>query len=279
MTQSTMTSPTLTLPDGNSIPQLGYGVWQVDAGIAEDVVGQALEAGYRHIDTAMIYGNEEGVGRAVANSGIPRDEIFVTTKLWNDDQGHDAALRAVDASLERLGLDHVDLYLIHWPTPARGKYLETWQAFREIRDSGRARSIGVSNFPREELQEIIDETGVVPAVNQIELHPYFDQAALREFNASRGIVTEAWSPLGQGGDLLRDPVIEAVARKHGATPGQAVIAWHLAIGNVVFPKTVTPARIRENFAALDLRLDPEDVEAIGGLDNGGRIGSDPKDFN
>jgi 2,5-diketo-D-gluconate reductase A len=279
MTQSTTRSPVLTLPDGHTIPQLGYGVWQVDAGIAEDVVSQALEVGYRHIDTAMIYGNEEGVGRAVANSGIPRDEIFVTTKLWNDDQGHDSALRAVDASLERLGLDHVDLYLIHWPTPARGKYLETWKAFREIRDSGRARSIGVSNFPREELQEIIDETGVIPAVSQIELHPYFNQAALRDVNASHGIVTEAWSPLGQGGDLLRDPVIDAVARKHGATPGQAVIAWHLAIGNVVFPKTVTPARIRENFEALDLRLDPEDVEAISGLDNGGRIGSDPKDFN
>ena len=279
MTQSTTQSPTLNLHDGRTIPQLGYGVWQVDADIAEDVVGQALVAGYRHIDTAMIYGNEEGVGRAIANSGIPRDEIFVTTKLWNDDHGHDSALQAVDASLERLGLEYVDLYLIHWPTPKRGKYLETWKAFQEIRDSGKARSIGVSNFPREELQEIIDATGVVPVVNQVELHPYFNQSALRDFNASHGILTEAWSPLGQGGDLLKDPAIDAIARKHGATPGQVIIAWHLAIGNVVFPKTVTPERIRENYAALDVRLDDEDVEAINGLDNGGRIGSDPKDFN
>ncbi len=272
-------SPTLTLHDGNTIPQFGYGVWQVDSEIAEDVVGKALEVGYRHIDTAKIYGNEEGVGRAIANSGIPRDEIFVTTKLWNDDHGYDSALQAIDASLERLGLDYVDLDLIHWPTPQRGKYLETWKAFQEIRDSGKARSIGVSNFPEEELQEIIDATGVVPVVNQVELHPYFNQSALREVNASHGVHTEAWSPLGQGGDLLQDPVIREIAAKHGATPGQAIIAWHLAIGNVVFPKTVTPERIQENFDALEVRLDPEDVEAINGLDNGGRIGTDPKDFN
>ncbi|PLC11555.1 oxidoreductase [Kocuria flava] len=279
MTQSTTQSPTLALHDGTAIPQLGYGVWQVEADIAEDVVSQALEAGYRHIDTAKIYGNEEGVGRAIANSGIPRDEIFVTTKLWNDDHGRDAALRAIDGSLERLGLDRVDLYLIHWPTPARGKYVETWEAFQEIRDSGRARSVGVSNFPQQQLQEIIDATGSVPVVNQVELHPYFNQEPLRAFHASRGIRTEAWSPLGQGGELLQDPVIGGIARRLGATPGQVVIAWHLAIGNVVFPKTVTPERIRENFAALDVRLDPEDVEAISGLDNGGRIGSDPMDFN
>ena len=272
-------SPTLTLHDGNTIPQLGYGVWQVDSDIAEDVVGRALRVGYRHIDTAKIYGNEQGVGRAIANSGLAREDVFVTTKLWNDDHGHDSALKAVDASLQRLGLDHVDLYLIHWPTPRRGKYLETWKAFQEIRDSGKARSIGVSNFPQEHLQEIIDATGVVPVVNQVELHPYFNQSALREFNASHGILTEAWSPLGQGGELLQDPTICGIAAKHGATPGQVVIAWHLALGNVVFPKTVTPERIQENWDALDVRLDAEDVETISGLDNGGRIGTDPKDFN
>lgn len=271
--------PTISLNNGVAIPQLGFGVYQVPPEDTADVVGTALEVGYRHIDTAKIYGNEEGVGRAVANSGLARKDVFVTTKLWNADHGHDSTLRAVDASLERLGLDYVDLYLIHWPTPQRGKYVETWKAFQEIRDSGKARSIGVSNFPREELEEIIDATGVVPVVNQIELHPYFNQSALRDVNASHDILTEAWSPLGQGGDLLQDPAIASIARKHGATPGQVVIAWHLAIGNVVFPKTVTPERIRENFEALRVRLDVEDVEAINGLDNGGRIGSDPKDFN
>ncbi|MFC4905116.1 aldo/keto reductase [Kocuria oceani] len=268
-------TPTLDLHDGHTIPQLGYGVWQVGPDIAEDVVGQALAAGYRHIDTAKIYGNEEGVGRAIANSGIPRDEIFVTTKLWNEDHGHDCALQAIDASLQRLGLEYVDLYLIHWPTPKRGKYLETWKAFQEIRDSGKARSIGVSNFPREELQEIIDATGVVPVVNQVELHPYFNQAVLRDFHASHGILTEAWSPLGQGGDLLQDTVLNRIADRYEATPAQIVIAWHLAIGNVVFPKTVTPERIRENFAALDVRLDAQDVDVITGLDRGQRLGPDP----
>ena len=275
MTQSTTQSPTLTLHDGRTIPQLGYGVWQVDADIAEDVVGQALEAGYRHIDTAMIYGNEEGVGRAIANSGIPRDEIFVTTKLWNDDHGHDSALKAIDASLERLGLEYVDLYLIHWPTPKRGKYLETWKAFQEIRESGKARSIGVSNFPQEELQEIIDATGVVPVVNQVELHPYFNQSALRDFNASHGILTEAWSPLGQGGELLQDTVLGRIAERYGATPAQIVLAWHLELGNVVIPKTVTPERIRENYAVLNLSLAPTDVDVITGLSRGLRIGPDP----
>ena len=268
-------SPALPLHDGRTIPQLGYGVWQVDTDIAEDVVGQALAAGYRHIDTAMIYGNEEGVGRAIAGSGIPREEIFVTTKLWNEDHGHDSALKAIDASLERLGLEYVDLYLIHWPTPKRGKYLETWKAFQEIRDSGKARSIGVSNFPREELQEIIDATGVVPVVNQVELHPYFNQAVLRETNASHGILTEAWSPLGQGGDLLKDTVLNRIAGRYEATSAQIVIAWHLAIGNVVIPKSVTPERIRENFAALNVQLDAQDVDVITGLDRGQRIGPDP----
>ena len=270
---------TLQLNDGNTIPQFGFGVWQVDADVAEDVVSQALKIGYRHIDTAKIYGNEEGVGRAIASSGIPREELFVTTKLWNDDQGYESTLEAMDKSLERLGLDYVDLYLIHWSQPEKGKYLETWKAFQEIKASGKARSIGVSNFTKQALQDVLD-TGVVPAAHQIELHPYFNQQALRELGAQHGIVTEAWSPLGQGKADLQDETIGKIAEAHGATPAQVVIAWHLAIGNVVFPKSVTPERIQENWDAQKLTLTPEEIEQINGLtrDNG-RIGPDPADFN
>jgi 2,5-diketo-D-gluconate reductase A len=272
-------SPTLTFNDGNQIPQLGYGVWQVEDGVAEKVVRQAFEAGYRHIDTAKIYGNEAGVGRAIASSGLSPEQLFITTKLWNADQGYESTLKAFEESLERLGLETLDLYLIHWMQPKQDKYVDTWKALIELQKQGRVKTIGVSNFTKEGLQRLIDETGVVPAINQIELHPFFNQADLREFNASKGILTQAWSPLGQGGELLESPVISQIATKHGATPAQVVIAWHLAIGNVVIPKSVTESRIRENYAALDVTLDETDIQAINGLDRSaegaGRIGPDP----
>ncbi|NYD78755.1 aldo/keto reductase [Arthrobacter cupressi] len=273
-----MTStPNLTFNDGNSIPQLGYGVWQVADDVAEKVVRQAFEAGYRHIDTAKIYGNEAGVGRAIAASGLKPEDLFITTKLWNADQGYESTLEAFESSLDRLGLATLDLYLIHWMQPKRDKYVDTWKALIELQKSGRVKSIGVSNFSKEGLQRLIDETGVVPAIHQIELHPFFNQAELREFNAANGILTQAWSPLGQGGELLADETIAGIAAKHGATPAQVVIAWHLAIGNVVIPKSVTESRIVENFAALGVTLDAADIEAINGLDRGaeGRIGPDP----
>lgn len=271
------TSPNLTFNDGSTIPQLGYGVWQVEDDVAEKVVAQAFEAGFRHIDTAKIYGNEEGVGRAIANSGLPADQLFITTKLWNADQGYESTLAAFEKSMELLGLETLDLYLIHWMQPKQDKYVDTWKALIELQKRGRVKSIGVSNFTAEGLQRLIDETGVTPAIHQIELHPYFNQSDLRAFGASTGILTQAWSPLGQGGELLNDPVVTGIADKHGATPAQVVIAWHLAIGNVVIPKSVTESRIRENFAALEVTLDDADVEAINGLDRGaaGRIGPDP----
>jgi 2,5-diketo-D-gluconate reductase A len=272
-------SPTLTFNDGNQIPQLGYGVWQVEDGVAEKVVRQAFEAGYRHIDTAKIYGNEAGVGRAIASSGLSPEQLFITTKLWNADQGYESTLAAFEESMDRLGLQTLDLYLIHWMQPKQDKYVDTWKALIELQKRGRVKSIGVSNFTQEGLQRLIDETGVVPAIHQIELHPYFNQHELREFGASKGILTQAWSPLGQGGELLEDAAVASIAAKHGATPAQVVIAWHLAIGNVVIPKSVTESRIRENFAALDVSLDAEDVEAINALDRTargeGRIGPDP----
>lgn len=270
------TSPTVTFHDGTTIPQLGYGVWQVENDVAADVVVQAIDAGYRHIDTARIYGNEEGVGRAIKAAGVPREELFITTKLWNDDHDHDKALAAIDASLERLGLEYVDLYLIHWAKPVQGKYLEAWKALIEIQKAGKAKAIGVSNFPAEQLEEIIAETGVVPAIHQIELHPYFQQKELREVHAKHGIATEAWSPLGSGGAVLSDPVIAEIAEAKGITPAQVIIAWHLAIGNVVIPKSVTPERIVSNFHALDVTLTDEEIAAITALDRAdGRVGADP----
>ena len=272
-------SPNLTFNDGNTIPQLGYGVWQVEDEVAEKVVRQAFEAGFRHVDTAKIYGNEAGVGRAIAASGLAPEELFITTKLWNADQGYESTLAAFEESMDRLGLETLDLYLIHWMQPKQDKYVDTWKALIELQKRGRVKSIGVSNFTVEGLQRIIDETGVVPAIHQIELHPYFSQLELREFGASQGILTQAWSPLGQGGELLEDPAVTSIAAKHQATPAQVVIAWHLAVGNVVIPKSVTESRIRENFASLEVSLDAEDVAAINALDrtaNGeGRIGADP----
>ena len=270
-------SPTLTFNDGNTIPQLGYGVWQVEDDVAEKVVRQAFEAGFRHIDTAKIYCNESGVGRAIASSGLSAEEIFITTKLWNADQGYESTLAAFEDSMDRLGLETLDLYLIHWMQPKQDKYVDTWKALIELQKRGRVKSIGVSNFSIEGLQRLIDETGVVPAIHQVELHPFFNQSELRAFDASQGILTQAWSPLGQGGELLENATIAEIAAKHHATPAQVVIAWHLAIGNVVIPKSVTESRIQENFAALSVKLDEADVEAINGLDRGaeGRIGPDP----
>ncbi len=271
-----MTYPSVKLNDGRSIPQLGFGVWQVENDVAEKVVGIALDDGYRHIDTAKIYGNEEGVGKAIAASSVDRDEIWLTTKVWNDDQGYDRAIEAFNESLTRLGVESVDLLLIHWVSAHRGLYLETWKALIELQKQGKAKSIGVSNFPEKHLREIIDATGVTPAVNQIELHPYFNQAELRKVNDELGIKTEAWSPLGQGGEVLKDPVITEIAEAHSATAAQVIIAWHLANGIIVFPKSVTEERIASNFKALELKLSPEEIEKINGLTReDGRIGADP----
>ncbi|MER6089860.1 aldo/keto reductase [Streptomyces bluensis] len=271
--------PPITLNNGVEMPQLGFGVWQVPDDEAEQAVGTALEAGYRNIDTAAIYGNEEGTGKAIAASGIPREDLFVTTKLWNSDQGYDSTLRAFDASLEKLGLEFVDLYLIHWPLPAKGTFVETYKAFEKLLADGRVRAIGVSNFLPEHLEQLIDATSVIPAVNQIELHPHLQQQAAREYHAKQRIATEAWSPLGQGKGLLEVPAIVAIAQKHGRTPAQIVLRWHLQIGNVVIPKSVTPSRIKENIEVFDFSLDTEDMAAIGALNEDRRIGPDPATFS
>lgn len=270
----------LSAPDGPvAIPQLGFGVWQVPDDEARTAIEIALRDGYRHIDTARLYHNEEGTGAAIAASGIPRDQVFVTTKLWNDDQGRARTEAAFEGSLGRLGMDYVDLFLIHWPAPAHGLYAETWEILLELRDSGRTRAAGVSNFQPAHLEAAHARTGEWPALNQIELHPYLQQKELRAFHAEHGIVTEAWSPLASGKKVMDDPVIRGIAEKHGCTPAQAIIAWHLAIGNVVIPKSVTPARIAENFAALDVTLDADDLAAIDGLDGGMRTGPHPDKFS
>ncbi len=267
--------PIVPLNDGRSIPAVGLGVWQTPDATAVEAVRTALDAGYRHVDTAAIYGNEAGVGAGIRAAGLPRETMFVTTKVWNSDQGFDATLRAAEASRKRLGLDHVDLHLIHWPAPRKGLYVETWKALIRLREEGLALSIGVSNFTAEHLDRIIGETGVAPVLNQIELHPRFQQRALREAHAARGIVTESWSPLGQG-QLLSDPVIGAIAAKHRRTPAQVIVRWHLDNGLVVIPKSVTPSRIRENVDVTGFRLDAADLAAIAGLDAAdGRIGPDP----
>lgn len=270
-------SPMIAFYDGHQIPQLGYGVWQVENDVTEDVVGQALAAGYRHIDTAHIYGNESGVGAALRASGLDRDDVFITSKLWNDDHGYDATLKAFDATMENLGLDVLDLFLIHFPVPSKTLRVETWKAFIELHKQGRIRSIGVSNFRVEDLEELEAATGIIPVINQIELHPYFGQQQLREYHASKAIVTESWSPLGQGGGELTDPVIADIATAHGATPAQVIIAWHLALGLVVIPKSETPERIVANFESLDLRLSATEIAAISALDKGesGRQGANP----
>ncbi|MYW62679.1 aldo/keto reductase [Streptomyces sp. SID8379] len=261
------------------MPQLGFGVWQVPDDEAETAVATALQAGYRSIDTAAIYGNEKGTGKAIAASGLPREELFVTTKLWNANQGYDATLSAFDESLGKLGLDYVDLYLIHWPLPSKDTYVDTYKAFEKIYADGRAKAIGVSNFLPEHLDRLTGETSIIPAVNQIELHPHLQQHASREKHAELGIATEAWSPLGQGKGLLEVPAIVAIAQKHGRTPAQVVLRWHVQLGNVVIPKSVTPSRIAENIDVFGFELDPEDLGAISALNEDRRLGPNPAEFD
>ncbi|MCC4314866.1 aldo/keto reductase [Streptomyces malaysiensis] len=261
------------------MPQLGFGVWQIPDDEAQVAVRNALDAGYRSIDTAAIYGNEEGTGKGLAASGIARDELFITTKLRNGDQGYDSALRAFDTSLTKLGLEYVDLYLIHWPLPAVDKYVDSWKAFEKIYAEGRAKAIGLSNFHPAHIQRLLSETSIVPVIDQIELHPRLPQAELRAFNARHEIATEAWSPLGQGKGLLEDPKLAAIAEKHGKSPAQVVLRWHLDLGNVVIPKSVTPSRIKENIDVFDFQLDSEDLAAIDSLGTGVRLGFDPETFN
>jgi len=272
--------PTIRLNNGVEIPQFGFGVFQVPPDETAETVRAAFDAGYRHIDTAQMYGNEEGVGRALAESGLPRDEVFLTTKLTNDGHGHDAAVRRLDESLQKLGTDHVDLYLIHWPRPGDDRYVDTWRGFEKALSEGKARSIGVSNFTVEHLQRLAKETGTVPAVDQVELHPRFGQADLRSYHAEHGIATEAWSPIGQGKGLLDDPVLTGLAQKYDRSPAQVVLRWHVQLGNIVFPKSMHAERMRENIDVFDFELAGDDMQEISALDRGagGRMGPDPDRF-
>ncbi len=278
MTANATESPVLTLHDGVEIPQLGFGVFQIPPEETQEKVEEALAVGYRHVDTAAAYRNEAGVGAAIAASDVRREDVFVTTKLWNSQQGYDSTLRAFEESVERLGTGHVDLYLIHWPLPSRDLYLDTWRAFERIKEEGGARSIGVSNFRVEDLERLKQEAEQRPTVNQVELHPRLQQAELRAWHADHGVATEAWSPLAQG-DLLGDGTIETIAAHHDRTPAQAILRWHLQVGNVVIPKSVTPSRIRENFELFDFALTEDDMAAIERLDAGERTGPDPATFS
>jgi len=269
------TQPHVTFHDGRSIPQVGLGVWQTPDDVAVTAVETALKAGYRHIDTAAVYQNEGGVGEGMRNSGVARGDIFLTTKVWNDDQGFDETLRAMDASLKRLGTDYVDLYLIHWPSAYRGKFVHTWTALIRLQEEGKARSIGVSNFEGSYIDDLEAATGVLPVINQVQLHPRFQQRDLRATYEPKKIITESWSPLGQG-KMLEDETIAAIAQRYGKSPAQVIIRWHIEEGLVVIPKSVTPSRIVENFNVFDFALSDEDKAAINGLDSSsGRIGSDP----
>ena len=271
-------TPVITLNNGVTIPQIGFGVFQIPEADTAAAVTTALEAGYRSIDTAAIYRNEAGVGAALKAAGLPRDELFVTTKVWNSDQGYDETLRAFDASVSRLGLDRLDLYLIHWPTPKRGRYLDTWRALESLLADGRVRAIGVSNFLPEHLRAVADLGGTVPAVNQIEVHPQLQQRDAQAANTELGVVTEAWSPLAQAG-VLGDPAITRIAGEHDRTPAQVVLRWHVQQGRIVIPKSVTPARIRENLAIFDFELTPGEIAAIDALESDGRTGPHPDHFN
>ncbi|MFJ6652991.1 aldo/keto reductase [Microbacterium sp. NPDC091313] len=277
-----MSIPAVILNDGHTIPQLGYGVFLVPADDTERAVSEALEVGYRHIDTAAIYRNEEGVGAAIASSGIPRDELFITTKLWNDRQGGDEPNAAIDESLAKLGLDHVDLYLIHWPAPKRGTYVNAWEKLVGIRDAGKARSIGVSNFLVPHLEEVVEATGVTPAINQIELHPAYQRRDLTAWAAAHDVHIEAWGPLGQGKyDLFSLPAVADAAKAHDVSPAQAVLRWHLQKGFIVFPKSVRRERLEENFDLFGFELTDDEVAAIDALDQGaeGRVGSTADEVN
>jgi 2,5-diketo-D-gluconate reductase A len=268
----------LSLNDGHAIPQLGLGVYKIADAAAADAVQLALEAGYRHIDTAALYENETGVGRGIARAALPRDEVFVTTKVWNSDQGYDRTLRAFEVSRRKLGLDYVDLYLIHWPAPRQDLYVETYRALEKLRADGLARSIGVSNFHPHHLDRLLAETDVVPVLNQVELHPWLQQAETRAYDAAHGILTEAWSPLARG-RAIGNPALDALGAKHGKSAAQVVIRWHLQLGNVVIPKSVTPSRIRENFDVFDFALDSEDLAVIAHLETDERTSRDPDDLD
>jgi 2,5-diketo-D-gluconate reductase A len=270
-------SPSLLLNHGAAIPQLGFGVWQIEND-GERVISEALEVGYRHLDTAMIYHNEAEVGRAVASSGIPRHEVFVTTKLFNTDHGTREAVDAFERSLDRLALDYVDLYLIHWPMPGVDRYVESWRTLEQIAASGRARSIGVSNFMPEHLQRLLDETGTVPAVNQIEVHPEYQQRAASEFSRAHGVIVEAYSPLANG-RILDDPRLRAIAERHGKSVPQVLLRWQIERGNIAIPKTATRARMIENLDVFDFALSPEEVAIVESFERGGRIGNDPYTVN
>jgi len=271
--------PGIKLNSGATIPQLGFGVFQIDPQDTATTVQTALEVGYRHIDTAQMYGNEAEVGEAIANSGIPRDELFVTTKCNNSNHGYDDSQRALDESLSKLRTDYVDLYLIHWPLPGKDLYVETWKGFEQAAKDGKARSIGVSNFQRHHLDRLAGETGTTPAVNQIELHPHLQQPELREYDRSHGIATEAWSPIGQGKGVIDEDRIVEIAKAHDKTPAQVTLRWHVQLGNIIFPKSVTDSRIRENFDIFDFELTDEEMSAIGALDQGKRLGPDPDQFD
>jgi 2,5-diketo-D-gluconate reductase A len=277
-----MTVPTITLNNGRQIPQLGFGVFQIEPDHTVEAVTRALETGYRHIDTAQMYGNEREVGEAIARSGLPRDQVFVTSKLDNRNHRPDDAKRTFGESLDRLGLDWIDLFLIHWPLPTLydGDYVSTWRTLASFVEEGRAASVGVSNFQPDHLRRIIDETGVVPAVNQVEVHPYFGNEAVREAGAELGVATEAWSPIAQG-DVLGDPVVEQIARAKGKSTAQATLRWHIERGDIVFPKSATPERIRENFEIFDFSLTPDEVAQISQLDRGedGRRGPNPDEYD
>lgn len=267
--------PAVPLRDGGSIPQVGFGVFRVLDDVVEAAVSSALKVGYRHIDTAMIYGNEAGTGRAIRESGIPREELFVTTKLWKDHLAPSEVRGQFDASLERMGLDYVDLYLIHWPVPSQDLYVETWRALQPLLEDGRARHIGVSNFHVEHLERLRNETGIVPVINQVELHPNLPQAELREYHREHGIVTQAWSPLAKGGELLQSQVLADIAARHGRTPAQVVLRWHIQLGNVIIPKSVHEDRMRENLDIFGFELSTQDFSEIATLNNGERTGTNP----
>ena len=272
-------SPNITLNNGITIPQLGFGVFQIPPDETKKAVLTAFEAGYRHIDTAATYENEDDVGEAIKESGLARDEIFITTKCANPDQGYDQALSAYETSLEKLGIDSVDLYLIHWPVPVRDLYVDTWRALEKLYADKRVRAIGVSNFQTAHLDRLAAEMQIVPVVNQIELNPLMQQVRMRHADSDRGIATEAWSPLARGGELLADPTLGKIAEKYGKTTAQVILRWHLDLGNIVIARSVTPSRIAENFDVLDFALDQEDFDAIAPLEQGKRIGPDPDVFN
>ena len=278
MTSSDTSVPVVELNSGGRIPQLGFGTWQIAPEEAEQAVAKALEVGYRHVDTAQMYGNEVEVGTAIKASGLDRGEIFLTTKLSNEEHGFQKAKNALEESLSKLATEYVDLFLIHWPKPQEDRYVETWRALVELRSEGKVREIGVSNFTVANLQRLADETEVVPAVNQIELHPFFQQHGLKREHGDRGIVTEAWSPLAQGGELLEEDAVAGIADAHGKKPGHVVLRWHIQNGNVIFPKSVTPDRIAQNFEIFDFELSADEIATIDGLDRGERIGPDPDQF-